>query len=80
MITAKMESSGGKTMLLVGLSRESITHLKEGKSLHISGPDLGLENDVVVIYEETEDLLYNALKPYMGVSSQLESNTSQTIQ
>lgn len=80
MIKAKMESNDGRGMLLIGLSRENVTSLKEGKPLHILGSDLGLENDVLLIYGETEDTLFNDLKPYLSAESHVEDSTSKTIQ
>ena len=67
-----MKSKEGKDILLLGLSGENVKRLKEGKPIHINGSELGLGNDVVVMYGETEAHLYKELKPMIGSQTRVE--------
>jgi len=80
MIKATMQTNEGKDILLLGLSAENINRLKEGKPIHIAGDELGLDNDVLLVYGETEAHIYKELQPMIETATSTEPLKSQTIQ
>jgi len=80
MIKATMKGKDDRNILLLGLSQENVNRLKEGKPIHINGDELGLDNDVVLIYGETEAHIYKELQPMIGTTTRVEPMKPQTIQ
>ena len=81
MIKATMETGEGKNVLVLGISAENVIRLKEGKPIHITGEELGLECDVLLVYGETESQIYQDLQPMMGADTSVEPVIkTQTIQ
>ena len=79
MLKAMMQNNEGKNILLLGLSRENVVRLKEGKPIHINGDELGFENDVILVYGETEEQIYEDLQPMLKSETSFESK-DQTVQ
>lgn len=80
MIKATMQSKEGKNILLLGLSEENVKRLKENKPIHINGSEIGLSNDVIIMYGETEEHLYKELEPMIKPHHRATPTTSETIQ
>jgi len=80
MIKATMQTSEGKNILLLGLSKENVNKLKLGKPIHVTGSEVGLENDVLLVYGDTEAEIYKELQPLIGTTTRVEPTTPQTIQ
>ena len=80
MIKAVMQNNEGKNILLLGLSRDNLSRLKQGKPIHINGSELGFDNDVIVVYGETEELIYQDLQPILKPETNIESKHNDTIQ
>jgi len=61
--TAKKSKSDG-TIFVLGLSKENIRLLREGRPIHVFGADFGLGqyDELVVYYGETEDQMVQDLK------------------
>lgn len=49
----KIKTKDGKVIL--GLEKENIKRLKQGKPIHIKGSDLGIENDIYIVYGNTKN-------------------------
>jgi len=80
MIKATMRTKEGKDILLLGLSGENVRRLKDGKPIHINGSEMGLGNDIVIMYGETEAHLYKELQPMVGAETDVQPIKPQTIQ
>lgn len=80
MIKATMQTEEGKNILLLGISAENVDRLKEGKPIHITGEDLGLCNDVLLMYGDTEAQIYKELQPMIGTNTSIEPTKPQTMQ
>jgi len=80
MIKATMQTNEGKNIVLLGLSEENVKRLKENKPIHVNGNELGLDHDVIIMYGQTEQHLYDELKPMIGAKTNVTPSTSQTIQ
>jgi len=80
MIKAIMKNKDNDSILLLGISKENVNSLREGKPIHIKGDELGIGNDVLLVYGETEDQLYKDLQPYILPETRINSSKPQTIQ
>jgi len=79
MIKAIMKNKDSDNILLLGISEENVNRLKEGKPIHIKGDELGIDNDVLIVYGETEEDLYKDLRPYIVPETRVHSKP-QTVQ
>ncbi len=80
MIKGMMKTNEGKDIILLGISRENILRLKEGKPIHVKGDELGVSQDIFIMYGDTEMEIYNELKPMMGAETRVINDINQTIQ
>jgi hypothetical protein len=80
MIKATMQTNEGKNIVLLGLSKENLERLKEGKPIHINGSELGIANDILIMYGETEAHIYKELQPMIGENTRVAPMKPQTIQ
>lgn len=59
-------NTGGKPLLLLGLSRMNIEKLTEGLPIKIEGSEVGMEVDIALVYGETEDQIRRDLVKKLG--------------
>jgi len=61
MIKAKMSTEDGRTIVLLGLSRENTTRLHANKPIYVTGAEMDVPVDIVIIAGETEEAIVTLL-------------------
>lgn len=75
MIKFLIKNKAGKNALGLGLSGKNIELLKQGKPIVIETTDLegltGFDANILIMYGETEQHIYNQLKPNMDEKTEV---------
>ena len=55
MLMMKISSEEGRKTVVLGLSDGNLSRLREGKPIHIFGAQLGIAQDIIIFWGETEE-------------------------
>ena len=70
MLKATGTSKAGRRFVLLGLSDINLDKLREGKPIHVFGPEVGLDVDLVIFSGPTEDEMAKELEKLGGIRSE----------
>ena len=66
MIKATGGSEDGRRFVLLGLSEANLAKLREGKPIHVFGAELGIGQDIIIFWDETEDAMAAEMSRHFG--------------
>lgn len=56
-----LKARAGNTVIL-GIDKENVKRLQEGKPIRVTGSDLGIANDIFIVYGKTLDDIQKELQ------------------
>lgn len=62
MIRAVATKVDGSKLLVLGITKENVERLKQGRPIHVEGAPMGVDTSVVIYYGETARDLIKQLK------------------
>ena len=67
MLKATGTSAAGRRFVLLGLSDINLDKLRQGKPIHVFGPEVGLDADLILFSGPTEDEMAKELVKLGGI-------------
>lgn len=64
--------SGEHKIVGLGISEQNVQMLKQGHPIIVHGSDLGIGEDILIMYGETEDTIKEQLTPFLGPNTKVE--------
>jgi len=75
MIKGKANQENGRELVILGISQENVTRLKEGKPIMVHGTEIKIPVDIMIYYGATDQDLVKQMRPAMETDTRIHRSS-----